>query len=482
VAYRVATAMTVLSSAHDGALVAESAATGFPSSPAEAAPRATLGFLSRLGFAMGGTGVAVGAMPIQLLLLYYLTETLHLSPGLAGIVVGLPKIWDMLIDPGLGGMVDRVAQKLGRRMPVALVAALAYVTAIYLVFALPSLGGVVVTAIVVTVLLVIASTAQTAITVSELALADDMTARTVERTTLFAFTGVVAAVVSLPVSAAVPMLVSWGGSGTAGYGFMAGIIAMISITVLAVFLGAIQRYPIRAGSHRGHYVPLLQSIRATSANRAFYCLIGFLVCFGIAGGVLSSFLPFANQHVLGRGPEGLSIVFGIVLVSSILSMPLSALVARRHGNLAALQGGSTIVAVSFLLLFAASFGPIWMTWTVCALYGLAAGGLTVVLQSIIIDLAKTELPGRVVVSLGVYLGILVAGNKFGASVGGLLAGGVLQVIGFVPSAAEQSAGTIALLRAGYALVPFALILAATLFLRRAQAAAQHAPSSEIAAV
>ena len=68
--------------------------------------------LRSFGYALCNVAVSVGSLPINLFLLYYLTEILGVRATLAGLAVALPKVWDALIDPMLGGWIDRLA--LGR--------------------------------------------------------------------------------------------------------------------------------------------------------------------------------------------------------------------------------------------------------------------------------------------------------------------------------------------------------------------------------
>ena len=436
----------------------------------------------KIGFAMGGAGIGIGGAPVSLLFLYYLTEIVHLRPALAGIVVALPKIWDMLVDPGLGGVVDRWSRQFGRRSPVVMVGAFAYVLALYLMFSLPALEAPWLVMLVATSLLIVSSVTHTALGVSHLALADDMTEDPVRRTNLLAFSAVVTAFLTLAATAAIPLLVVWTGDGAPGYSRMAGIVALFAAATFAIFQAACSAYPMRPIPHDGVELSLLRSIRATLGNGTFVYLIGFLICFGIAAGLVSAFVPFVNQHILRGGATGLSVIGSIVLISSVAAMPLAAFVAGRLGAMTALRIGNLVVAVSFPLLFAASYGPIWASWLAVGLFGIGAGGMAVLLHSMIIDIAKVLLPGRVVVSLGVYLGTLVAAQKLGQSVGGMVAGGLLEVIALAPGAAEQTAHALMVLRIGYALVPFGFAVAGSLLLIRMRAPEAVAPAREGAAV
>ena len=74
----------------------------------------------RAGYALGSlvTG-AFGTVP-GLLLLPYLTDTLGVAAGIAGLLVLAPKAWDVLINPVAGRISDRTRTSMGARRPFLL--------------------------------------------------------------------------------------------------------------------------------------------------------------------------------------------------------------------------------------------------------------------------------------------------------------------------------------------------------------------------
>ncbi|WP_028007563.1 MFS transporter [Solimonas flava] len=439
-----------------------------------AGPAPALSVWRKLGFGTGAAGIGIGNAPISLLLLFYLTEIAGLPPGLAGVVVGLPKIWDIVIDPLLGGAVDRLSRRRGRRAPLAFVSALAYVVALYGLFAIPdglSQGAVMALAI---ALLIVSSVAHTAFMVLKLALSDDMSPEPRARTALLAYSGVLSMLLTLVATALVPFLVKWGGDGREGYARMALVIAAAGAATFFVFLLSTHRYPALQPYRSGGEPALWRSIRMTLGNRPFFWLIGFLICLGVSSGLLSAFVPYINQYVLRGGTASLSVLGSIVLISTLIAMPFVTLLARRIGNTATLRLSNWIFLASFPLLWLASYGPLWASWAAVGVFGLGAGGMAVLLQSTVIDLAKAVLPGGVVVSLGIYLGILMAAQKLGQSAGSAGAGFVLELIGFVPGQAAQSDVTLSVLRLGYTLLPFLLSLLGTVCIRRVRVTAEPA--------
>ncbi len=448
-----------------------------------AGAESTYGLWRRLGFALGDVGIGLGAIPTNMLFLFYLTQIVGLRPGLAGLALALPKIWDALVDPMLGGWTDQFALRLGRRTPIALVSGAVYLASLVLMFSLPRFPFAWQTITAATLILMASSTAMTAFGVSKLALATEMTRGAAELSALLSLAAMVVIVFNIGGAVLVPMLIPWSGGGRAGYTGMAAEVAIGSALAVVIFVLTTRRVPVRARAVDAEVMPLFASIRATGANHAFYFLMAYLVCFSTGNAILGAFLPFANSFVLLGDQASLGVIGGISAAMAIVGLPFAPLLARRFGAIRSMRGANLTVAGSFALLFLTSFGPIWLNWIAVGCIGVAVGALAILLQTALLEVAQFKLNRTVVVPLGFYLGILVAGTKLGASAGSFAAGELLDLIGFLPGGAHQTAATISWLRLGYTLIPFAFFAGGGLFLRQikpaptASAGAIPAPST-----
>src|SRR6478672_3934433 len=88
--------------------------------PAGVLPRRVLAGYSLGSLVTGSFGTVPG-----LLLLPYLTDTLGINAGVAGLMVLLPKAWDVIVNPLAGRISDRTTERWGTRRPFLLVAGLA---------------------------------------------------------------------------------------------------------------------------------------------------------------------------------------------------------------------------------------------------------------------------------------------------------------------------------------------------------------------
>src|SRR5918992_6283198 len=95
----------------------------------------------RVGYGLGSFCSGTFSTVPGLLLLYYLTNVLAVPAGVAGLVIFLPKAWDLVINPYVGRLSDRTSSRFGPRRPWLLAGAVALPPTFVLTFAGPPLTG-----------------------------------------------------------------------------------------------------------------------------------------------------------------------------------------------------------------------------------------------------------------------------------------------------------------------------------------------------
>src|SRR6187397_1805377 len=110
--------------------------------PSQSSPRLSAGTIGR--YAIGSLGTGGFANLPGLVLTYYLTDSLGVAALVAGSVITIAKVWDVIIDPVIGALTDRDLARRGRRRRLMLIGALALPLFFALTFAvLPAVGPVV---------------------------------------------------------------------------------------------------------------------------------------------------------------------------------------------------------------------------------------------------------------------------------------------------------------------------------------------------
>lgn len=102
-------------------------------------PRTTrLPLLQRFGYACGGLVDGTALHPLNIFLLFYLTNVCGLPGALAGIAIAIGLAVDAVVDPLIGSLSDHSRSRLGRRLPFMLAALVPVAIAFTLLFSLPS--------------------------------------------------------------------------------------------------------------------------------------------------------------------------------------------------------------------------------------------------------------------------------------------------------------------------------------------------------
>lgn len=388
----------------------------------------------RAGYALGSlvTG-AFGTVP-GLLLLPYLTDTLGVAAGIAGLLVLAPKAWDVLINPVAGRISDRTRTSMGARRPFLLVGGLALAVLFAGIFAAPFERG---AAAYAAVMFLLAATAFAFYQVPYVAMPAEMTDDYAERTRLMSWRVAILAVAILVSGALSPMVTKQFGGGIPGHRAMGIFVAALIVAgTFGSFFGT-------RGAPVGQVLPSEPSfaaqLRVVRGNRPFRLL---LICFVVQAAGIATMLAgvsyFATQ-ILESPDTGATLLFACFVGPALLVMPVWTRVGRRAGKLKAYMLASVLFAAAAALLALAPFLPAAAVYVLTGLVGSGyAGqqvfGLAMLPDCIAFDAQRT---GRR--QAGVFTGLWTAGETFGLALGPGVFAILLAVSGYVSSSSGEAA-------------------------------------------
>jgi GPH family glycoside/pentoside/hexuronide:cation symporter len=413
------------------------------------------------GYSLGSlvTG-PFGTVP-GLLLLPYLTDTLGVAAGIAGLLVLLPKAWDVLINPVAG----RISDRLGDRRPFLLGAGLALALLFTSIFAGP-FGGGGAAGVYVAVTFLAAATAYAFFQVPFVAMPAELTDGYAERTRLLTWRVAVLALAILISGAVAPLVVELGGGGLDGHRWSGVFVgALIAAGTLGVYFGtrtAVSRSP-------AELEPSLRAqLRIAGANAPFRAL---LLCWIVQTAGLATMLAgvqYFADHVIEQ-ESGATFLFAAFVGPALLVMPLWSRVGARAGKLRALVLASLLFAAGALALLLSPVLPAVATYLIVALVGAGYAGQQVFSLAMLPDRIAfdTRRTGRR--QAGVFTGVWTAGETLGLALGPGIYALILQLSGYVSSATGAAAAQDATARLGvllgFTVVPAALVGAAVVLLR-----------------
>lgn len=388
----------------------------------------------KLLYAAGSAGTGLFASVTGVLLLYYMTDTLGIAAAVAGLVLFVPKAWDVLFDPIVGMLSDRTTGRWGRRRPYLLAGALLSALAFWALFSAPSMDSTAARAIYVGAWFFAGMSGYALFAVPYAAMPAEMSDDTHERTSIMSFRMSFVLLGTLAGAVAGPMVVSSAGGGRGGYAAMAALLApLIALAMLTTALAA-GRLPSRpaASSH----VPLREQLRLAMANRPYFVLLLAYVLALTGNGAMAAAAPYFVVHVLRQPPDGVGAIFGSLLLAAVAAMPLWVALARRWGKRAAAMAAVALFGAALAALGAlGGTASAALRLVMCALAGIGFAGSQLLPFSMLTDVIERDRAATGLHREGSYTGLFIAGEKIGLAVGPLVTAMLLEASGFVAPAA-----------------------------------------------
>jgi glycoside/pentoside/hexuronide:cation symporter, GPH family len=397
------------------------------------APRRLPGHV-RIGYATGSlvTGT-FGTVP-GLLLLPYLTDTLGVGAGLAGLLVLLPKAWDVLINPVAGRLSDQTRTRWGARRPYMLVSGVALAILFASIFAGVYTGGR--GALWVCVAFLATATAFAFFQVPYGAMPVEMTEGADlsdpygERTRMMTWRVAFLALTILVSGALAPIVVDKFGGGVAGHRALGLFVALMMIVGTASVVYLTRK--AATGTVVASETTLREQLRVAARNKPFRVLVFCFVTQSAGVAAMLAGVRYFADHVL-HDRKAITLLFVCVVSPAILVMPMWNRIGASMGKLRGYVMASLTVTIATLALAAAPVLPVAAVYGIVGMIGVGyAGqqlfGLAMLPDCIAYDEART---GRR--QAGVFTGLWTAGETFGFALGPGIFGGTLELFGYVSS-------------------------------------------------
>lgn len=400
----------------------------------------SLSTAERIGFGAGSLATATQAVVPGLVLLYYLTNVLGVAAAVAGLVVFLPKLLDVVCNPIVGRLSDSTLSRLGPRRPWMIAGMIAFPLGFVLMFFCPFTGAAAAWWVAIT--LALTGLGFSAFVVPYGALPAELGASTEERASMTAWRMAFLAVAVLWAAAVTPLITAVDGGGPQGYRVMAVVMGgVIFVGTCAALYSARRHSSATLASAAMGSGSLRVALAAARRNRPFRILFGVFMLIEVVISVALAGLPYMAEQFLGT-EEAVAPLFVCVMGPMLLTMPVWSRAARRFGGKRCLQVALAIFGVG---TFAATALP-WASDSIrfpiaCAAFLVAGIGFAgsqllpnVMLAGTLADDADESGQRRA----GVLVGLWSAGETTAAAAGAGLYGFVLAASGFVSSTSDES--------------------------------------------
>lgn len=418
----------------------------------------------RRGYSLGSVATgAFGTVP-GLLLLPYLTDRLGVSAGVAGLVVFIPKAWDVILNPIAGNISDRSTNPAGRRRPFLLRSGLALAVAFLVLFAGPTSPRGAATVWVVIAFLGCA-TAYAFFQVPYVAMPAELTDDYDERTRLMTWRVAVLALTILVSGGLSPLIRDALGQ---EWGYR-GVGAFVAILILLGAVGAwwgTRKAPI--GSAAAPAASFRAQLAIIAHARDYRLLLTTYALQAMAVGAMLAGVDYVARGVM-RSSTLSSTLFVCFVAPALVVTPIWQAVGARRGKRSGFLLATCLLTLGACLTFgAARVSSVALALSV-AMVGIAYAGTQMFPLAMLPDAAAVDAARTGENRAGIYTGVWTAAETLALACGPLVYALVLAIGGYRSSTdglAQQPDSAITAISVGFSALPALLIGVSVVFLWR----------------
>jgi GPH family glycoside/pentoside/hexuronide:cation symporter len=405
---------------------------------------------TRHGYGVGAFALALANTAVLFFLLKFLVDAVGLSPGTAGSLLLVSKLWDAVSDPVVGWLTDRTHSRHGPRRPWIALGAVPFAVTFAALFggAGGSGPGSVWTYL---ALLLAYQTAYTCVVVPYGALTPSLTADYDERTQLngarmgWSMAGGLVAGIAFPVLREV----------SGGWTLPATVLGVAMLPPLAITVMA-------TAGRDAATEPTPSRPWEVLAVPAFRRVAVLFLAAWTTIAVLSALLPFYVEHHVGRA-DMLDAVLAVLQLARLAAIPVVVRVAESTSKHGAYAGSMAVFALCLLGMFALPSGALGLLLALAVVAGIGVAGAHVLPWAMLPDVVDADRARSGQDRAGAFYGMMTFLEKSATAValGGL--GWGLELGGYVEGAATQSPEAVSTLLWLVGPLPAVLVSAAAVY-------------------
>jgi GPH family glycoside/pentoside/hexuronide:cation symporter len=385
-----------------------------------------------------GTGMMIGSVTSYGL--FIMTNLLGIGAATAGLLIGLSKFFDVVIDPVIGRASDRADTRWGRRRPFLLAGLCVAPLGFIALFNAPEFASPALTVSYAFAVLVVIALGTSLFMVPYMTMAAEMTGNYNERTILMSQRVFFNTLGLLAMTVLLPSLIARFGGGAAGYGAAGLVMAAGVALVFFVTFWTTRRARFVTKTADDSYT-LKDQLRFILSNRSFACFIGAKICTFLAQSSLQGTLLLYGRYILGRD-ERFLVPFGTgYTLGSLLALPLWAwlttrVMDKRTAYIVSILG---LGAVFMTWLAATPQEPTWVAFARFLLVGIFSAGSMTSGTAMLPDVMELDRRTTGVRQEGLYAAAYTLVENVGSTIGPALLGLALGAAGFVATRGKDLA-------------------------------------------
>lgn len=392
-----------------------------------------------------GIGALSGSFPSNLFIfffLFFLTDAVGISPGLAGSVILVGKIWDAINDPIIGWLSDHTHSRWGRRYPWMLYGSIPLGLSFFLLWFIPSIKNQWGLWLYYSAVIFCFYLAFTAVLLPYTTLSAELTDNYDERTRLISFRSAFSiggSISSLILAQIVFNLVK---NTQQQYLLLGGISALIAI--VAVFLCFWGTYPEyrqqqqkKLEAKKDISISFWAQFRLAFTNRPFLYVMGIYLCSWLSVQLIASILPYYVTNCMNLPEKHFSQMAIAVQGTALIMMFVWTFLSRRLDKkiIYCLATPFTIIGVGGF--FFLQPGQIVAMYALGMIAGVGIATAYLIPWSMLPDVIDFDELNTGERREGIFFGLLVQLQKVGIAAAFFLVGKILDWLGYIPGGEVQ---------------------------------------------
>ena len=417
----------------------------------------------KLGYGVGDFyGGGAGTL-ISFFYLVFLTDVIRISPGLAGMVILISKVYDSITDPFEGVLSDRTRTKLGRRRPYLLAGIPLVFLSFFSMFYPVAFGSETARFVYVITTYLFYSTVVSIVLLNYNALQAELTLDYNERTSLATYriffstvSAILCALLPLEIVKAFPDV----HTGWIVTAFVFGL--LFALPLIATVAVARERPEFQKELRPFHWKQAF--IEPFQVRTFVYVLVMYVTAF-TAFDATQSIVVYYIKSFLGRG-EVVSYVLGCMLIAQVLSLPFFQWLSKRTSKATTyIMSAAMFVIVMFFSFLFTPDSPTAAIYIFAILVGIGSGGVVIMIYAILPDIPDVDELRSDERREGTYSALTTFTRKLSSAVAIFAVAQVLQFSGYIPPILQsgkliesvQTPAFINALRVFFVLIPVGFI-------------------------
>jgi len=383
----------------------------------------------KIGYGIGDIGSNIFIVTTGMFLLFFLINVLGVEPALAGLVLLIPKLWDVVSDPVMGAISDVTNSRWGRRRPYLLFASIPFGLVFFALFIAPGTQSEIATAFWVGALFALSCTVFTVYNIPYSAMVAEMTDDYNERMSVTSFRMAGSTIGVLLAGGLAMPLVDLGGGGAGGFRLMGMILgALITVFSLIGFWGTRGAKTLSVIKPK---IPAVEQIKIAFKNTPFKWLMSMYFLQSLAIGILMAGQIYYVKYVMGMPDAYVGIVSAVLFITAIIFIPVWVKIGIKLGKIKAYGFGITILVVMLLSLFFTPPSQPIMFFVQMFLLGIGFSSFQLFPFSMLPDTIEFDELQSNMRREGIFSGVWASGQKTAYAVGPSIIGFTLSLSGFV---------------------------------------------------